>query len=320
MDVLFAINLLIDGALLLTTAWVRGIRPRPLRIVAAALIGASYVVMMFVPALSFLYTLAVKFLLSIIMLLTAFGFVSLQRMLRNVAAFYGVNFAAAGGVLGISYLIQSTGNVWSGIWFSRTGGVGFELGMGIAAVLVSILLSLWLYRMVGNARKRQSQLQAQLAKVVVVFDGKSKGCMGLVDTGNQLCDPLTRTPVMVMEARLWLDELPKSWHAAIEASQADRIVAGIGVETCGLQERLRLIPYRGVNRGTQFMLAIKPDKVHIEMDGTNYESAKVLIGLDGGTLAAEGAYQAIIHPELVNSEAAMPATVIGDRLGGNVQC
>ena len=31
------------------------------------------------------------------------------------------------------------------------------------------------------------------------------------DTGNQLSDPLTRTPVMVMEARLWEAHLPQGW-------------------------------------------------------------------------------------------------------------
>lgn len=58
-------------------------------------------------------------------------------------------------------------------------------------------------------------------------------------------------------------------------------------------------PIQGVNRGTQFMLALKPDKVVIAYDGKQVEATKVLIGLDGGKLSSEGAYQAIIHPALV---------------------
>lgn len=68
------------------------------------------------------------------------------------------------------------------------------------------------------------------------------------------------------------------------------------------QDRLRLVPYRGVNRGAAFMLALKPDLVKIELDGKLYESTKVLIGLDGGTLSGDKAYRAIIHPSLTEGE------------------
>lgn len=52
----------------------------------------------------------------------------------------------------------------------------------------------------------------------------------------------------------------------------------------------------GVNRNTQFMLAIKPDRVVITTGETQIEAMKVLIGLDGGRLSSDNAYQAIIHP------------------------
>ena len=74
------------------------------------------------------------------------------------------------------------------------------------------------------------------------------------------------------------------------------------------QNRLRLVPYRGVNKGTAFMLAIKPDRVEVTMDGTTYETTKVLIGLDGRALSSDGKYQAIIHPELVQEAASALST------------
>jgi stage II sporulation protein GA (sporulation sigma-E factor processing peptidase) len=121
----------------------------------------------------------------------------------------------------------------------------------------------------------------------------------LIDTGNQLYDPLTRTPVMVMEASNWENELPPAWLKGIRDSQVDRLIAGLDSEPFAWQDRLRLVPFRGINRGSQFMLAVKPDSVEINRDGQVYETSKVLIGLDGGKLAADGAYQAIIHPSMV---------------------
>ena len=51
-------------------------------------------------------------------------------------------------------------------------------------------------------------------------------------------------------------------------------LAAIGVEEFIWQDRLRLVPYRGVNRNTQFMLAIKPDKVVINHNDSRLEATK----------------------------------------------
>ncbi|UUZ85567.1 sigma-E processing peptidase SpoIIGA [Paenibacillus sp. P26] len=49
------------------------------------------------------------------------------------------------------------------------------------------------------------------------------------------------------------------------------------------------------------MLAIKPDRVIITTEDKQIESMKVLIGLDGGRLSSDNAYQAIIHPSLLQA-------------------
>lgn len=95
-DLIFIVNLLIDGILLALTAWMRRIRPRLWRVACSSLLGAMYVVMMFVPELSFLYTFLIKFMLSLMMIWIAFGYASLQEYIRNLGAFYIVNFAIAG--------------------------------------------------------------------------------------------------------------------------------------------------------------------------------------------------------------------------------
>ncbi|HUC93127.1 MAG TPA: sigma-E processing peptidase SpoIIGA [Paenibacillus sp.] len=300
-DLVFAVNFVIDGTVLFTTAWVRGLRPRWPRLAGAAAIGACYVVFMLAPALSFLYTFLVKIALSLLMLWAAFGFGSLQHFTRNIAAFYGVNFAAAGGVLGIYYLLQSSGELWDGIWFARTGKLGIEFNAGIWFVLAAAAAALYVYRAVWNGRRKLERTESHLAGVTVTIDGREWRCTGLIDTGNQLYDPLTRTPVMVMEAAVWQSELPAAWMERIRDTHVDRLLAGLDADNSPWRDRLRLVPYRGINRGTQFMLALKPDGVCIEQNGRMYESHKVLIGLDGGKLVSDGTYQAIVHPSLLES-------------------
>ncbi|MFF2482894.1 sigma-E processing peptidase SpoIIGA [Paenibacillus sp. NPDC058071] len=300
-DVMFLRELLVDGSLLLTTAWVRHIKASPWRVLGASSIGASYVVLMLFPQFSMLFTLLVKIAISLLMLWVAFGFASLQHFARNVAAFYTVNFVAAGAILGIYYLLmQGSGEVWRTLSFV-SGGMQVELKMGFIYLLAAFCIGLYIYRTVLTQRRERELVQTHLAEVIIEIEDRELRCIGLVDTGNQLYDPLTRTPVMVAEAALWGEDLPDAWLQSIKEEQVDRLVAGIGDESFKWQERLRLVPYRGVNRKSQFMLALKPDCVRIEREGKVYVNHKVFVGLDGGKLAADSAYQAIIHPTLVQN-------------------
>ncbi|AEI42591.1 sigma-E processing peptidase SpoIIGA [Paenibacillus mucilaginosus] len=294
-DIIFLLNLLIDGALLWTTAWTRRMAFRWWRLALAAAIGGSYAVMIFFPPLSFLYTLALKFTLSLIMLLTAFGFGGLQHFLRNLGAFYLVNFVAAGGIVGLIYFRQSAGEILSGILTVRSWDVTLML------LLFAIPFSVWLCRQVIGALRRKQELGSFLAKVDIHIGDSLTTCTGLIDTGNQLYDPLTKTPVMVMEALQWAEHIPEAWLPRIRKAEVDQLVNSIGTDAFIWQDRLRLVPYRGVNRSTQFMLAIKPDRVVITMEGRTMEAMKVLVGLDGGRLSSDNAYQAIIHPSLVHT-------------------
>lgn len=301
LDLIFLLNLLIDGATLQTTAWARSIKASPWRILAAAAIGASYVIMMFVPELSFMFTFIIKCLFSIIMVYTAFGFGSMQHFLRNFGVFYLVNFAAAGGIFAIHYFLQSSHEVMNGMLFTQSGGLKFELQIGGLFTILLFPVLILFYRKIMNERKRREILTRYFADTKVYIDEHCASCTGLIDTGNQLYDPLTRTPVMVMEASYWKDVLPEGWIRRIQEGETDQLLKAIGTDDFIYQDRLRFIPYKGINRGSQFMLALKPDKVVITHNDCITETKNVFIGLNANKLCSDGSYQAIIHPTLTKS-------------------
>ncbi|MFD1772971.1 sigma-E processing peptidase SpoIIGA [Paenibacillus rhizophilus] len=304
-DLIFAANLLIDAVLLWLTGWMIKVRTKWWRLWLSALVGATYVVMMFVPELSFMYTFLIKFGLSVIMIWVAFGFSSLQGFFRSIGAFYIINFAAAGGILGIHYLLQSSGDIWNGILYTAAGGYAYRLKIGFWFVLFILLPVLGCYKAVHSSRLRREKLEAYIGTVQVEIEGVTVTCSGLLDTGNRLYDPLTKTPVMVMEASLWEDYLPESWKGRLSQEGADQLLLETDGQSFVWQDRLRLVPYRGVNRGASFMLALKPDHVAVTLGEETTEHRKVLIGLDGGTLSGDGAYRAIIHPDLAQGEPAV---------------
>lgn len=301
LDLIFFINFATDAVLLLATAWTRKLRFRPWRIALAAAIGASYAIMMLFPELSIFFTFMAKFLFSAIMILSAFGFGKLPVFLRNLATFYLVSFALAGGIFGLYYFFMPSIQVMNGILFSLSGGHLFQLhltGWFIAAVFGFMV---WYYLRVFRSTKQREALTALTAGVEVQVEQFVLTCTGLIDTGNQLYDPLTKTPVMIVEAGLWREVIPEAWIKQIQSSDVDKILAAMGSESFVWQDRLRVVPYRGVNRSTQFMLAIKPDSVKVSYNDKILQTGKVLVGFDGGTLSSDGSYQAIIHPMLLEA-------------------
>jgi stage II sporulation protein GA (sporulation sigma-E factor processing peptidase) len=301
-DLVFLSNLIIDGAVLLMTAWVRGLKPDWRRLAAAASIGAAYAALLPVPGADILFQAIVKIAMSLAMLLIAFGFGGLQRFVRNAIAFYGINFAAAGGAVGLHYLLQSRGGVWDRLWLTETGAVGIELQYGMASVLAAAGAALLLYRAVLKGRRRTERTLDSLAEVTVEIAGRIARCTGLIDTGNRLYDPLTRTPVMVAEASLWKDELPAAWIEALRVGEVERLLARLDRDGHGWSDRLRFVPFRGIGGRTRLMLALRPDRVRIDRAGRTFETSRVLVGLEGGELASDGSYRAIIHPSLLGED------------------
>lgn len=308
-DLIFAANLLIDGILLWLTGWMLKLRISWWRMGISAVVGAMYVVMMFVPDLSFMYTFLIKFGLSVLMLWIAFGFVSLQSYLRTMGAFYMINFAAAGGILGIHYLLQSSGDIWNGIMFTAAGGYAYRIKIGFWFILAIFPLVLVVIKAVHSSRIQRDKLEVYIGEVEVEIGGVSVVCRGLLDTGNRLYDPLTRIPVMVMESSLWEGHLPESWKGRLTQDGADKLLLETDGQSFPWQDRMRLVPYRGVNRGASFMLALKPDRVTIKLGDDTFYSKRVLIGLDGGTLSGDGAYRAVIHPDLTQKENVTDAAI-----------
>ncbi|MBB6729638.1 sigma-E processing peptidase SpoIIGA [Cohnella zeiphila] len=301
-DLVFLTNLAIDGTVLMTTAKARKLQPKRSRIALSAGLGAAYAAAMFLADAPYLYSFAAKVLVSVAMVFCAFGYGGPLRFVRLFLTFYLVNFATLGGVLGISFLLRQSGTPWADMSVTSGGGVALEWQMQLGLFAAAFGLSVWLFRGASASAERTRRLDAFVVNVTVTVGEDSWSCRGLVDTGNRLYDPLTRIPVMMMEASVWRERLPAGWTERLRGEAADRLVAeldGAAGEPYAWGDRLRLVPYRGMGTDTRLMLAIKPDSVTIGREGEPPRSyQRVLIGMDGGKLSPDGTYQAIVHPDL----------------------
>jgi stage II sporulation protein GA (sporulation sigma-E factor processing peptidase) len=308
LDIILLLNMAIDTLLLWFTAYFRKERVVWWRILAAALIGSAYTLFFFVPALTVLYEWFVKLFFSTLMLLIAFGFRRWLTFLYNLCMFYFVGFLFGGGVIALTYFFATNSEVVKGLLDTRDIGLGADIKatffMLVAGLTTVFVISLRSYHAIQEPRK----IEAFLVEVAVTIAGQQLLCRGLVDTGNQLHEPLSRTPVMIMECGLFAHLLPPALLgvARDERDKLDKMEGLMAALPDEWQGRLRLIPYRSVSRGMDFLVAVKPDTVAVIQNGRRFQTSKVLIGLNPIALSADGKYQAIVHPALMQIAAEDP--------------
>ncbi|WP_088105011.1 sigma-E processing peptidase SpoIIGA [Halalkalibacter urbisdiaboli] len=294
LDVIWFLNLCIDYLLIALTALVLKRPFVQMRFLVAAVFASLVVFFMFTPYGMLFYQPWMKALYSAVIVLIAFGFKRFTYFIQGLLMFYFVTFMTGGGLFALHYFWQTEVDILTGL----TSAKGMY-GSKISWVFVFIGFPLvWYF-----AKQRFETIEVkriqydQLASIDIVIEGYTFTMQGLIDSGNQLYDPITKVPVMIIEAELLYDAFGKTVVQEIlsyteqESTQSEQATK--------LMSRLRIIPYRVIGQSTPFLTAIKPDRVTIKHDNKLYEVTRVLIGIQERELSPEGAYQCIVHPKLL---------------------
>ena len=231
LDLHFLVNLLADYLLCLSAGRVCGLQLKRRRYWAAALLGAVFAVLSLLPGFGFLQTGPGKLLGAGLLCAIAFG--SEKNPLR-----------CSGVFLGISALF---------------GGAVWALGpLSPSALLLSFALCYVGLRLFFSGRgKLPEQVRAT---VCTELSGRSARFTALIDTGNQLSDPLSGCGVLLACPQALCPLFPG--QEALLSLPAAELLALSG-QLPELRGRFRLLPYRAV--GSQGMLAaFRPDALRVD--------------------------------------------------------
>ncbi|RJX21562.1 MAG: sigma-E processing peptidase SpoIIGA [Ammonifex sp.] len=290
LDELLANNLIMNYAVLHLTAKLAGVPYRFLRLLSAALVGSLYFVAVFFPEAGNFYNLSGKFLVSILVVVVAFGFLPWRRFLGVWALFFGVSFAVGGVVYGINGLIADHG---------ADGVAGYRYvlpGVVAALVLVAVLGKK------GRILRRRIAEGFFRVPLAIQMGGKKVELEALLDTGNQLTDPVSRCPVVIVEYDSVCDFLPLELRKVLESSfEPDFTAIGTKIEDPKWATRLRLIPYRSLGKSGGLLVGFKPDAVEVVYGGRVVRVNRVVVGIYRQRLSPEAKYNALLHPRLVEA-------------------
>ncbi len=290
-DVVWLLNFCIDGLLLFLTAVILKQKVRQWRLLIGALIGSSIVIFAFTPLAYVMTHPATKLLYSVIMVYTVFGFKRFRTFCQTAMMFYFVTFMVGGGLIGLHFFIQSDALLQD---MMNTKSISF--GDPVSWLFVVIGFPAVLY----FSKKRVEDIEVkklkydQIVKVEIIIGDRTIQIDGLIDSGNQLYDPISKLPVMILDVQ-HAGELLPSW--LIEHSKNIMAITETTEDPFWLN-RLRIIPYHGVGQQHQFLAAIRPDAVRMLHNGESINVTKVLIGLNHTTLSTDNEYHCILHPKM----------------------
>lgn len=262
-DVLVAVNYIINLMLLKISSRLLGVVCSQRRLYLAALLGAVGSLVIFLPSGGAAAQSFFKLSLALMMSAAAFGLRDKRRLIKALAATFLVSFVFAGVAAACVCFFEPAGLLY------YNGVVYFDLDAGqlilcvAAAYLVLTLLERFL-----NARAADSELYA----VTICLCGACVQLKGFGDTGHRLKEPFSGAPVIICERT-----------AAARLGDAP-------------PERVRVIPCSTVTGGG-ILEAFRPDYVEICGNGLHKRTTDAYIAVVDAVLSST--YQALIPPPLL---------------------
>ena len=296
LDLILLLNWLFDCLLLYWTSILLKRKPKPVRLALAGLVGALFVLVSFTSFSHLANSVWLKLTVSIIMVFIAFGFLRLKMFMKTCLLFYFVTFLTGGILMGIHFLFtyQLVASPSNGLFYAPK-----SYGDPVSWLFVMIgFPCAWLYaKRVFDEMESSFVLHTGIVDVVIKMKEYSFACKGLIDTGNQLYEPITNNPVMILSISSQTDNIPDDVLQLLNEPVKTEKLSDYMESSWG--ERLRVIPYKVVGQEQQLMLAFRPDSIHISADEKAGYVQKGIVALSVQTLSHDGMYECIVHPRMM---------------------
>lgn len=220
LDLVMILNFAIDFILLLTVSIILKRNVKLTRIMLGAFIGGLSILFLFFNINSFLLFIF-KILISILMILTTFGYKTIKYTLVNILYLY-MSSIILGGFL---YLLNLEFS------YKHIGMIFFNNGLSINFIFLIIFSPIILYIYIKQTKNLRYNY-SNYYNIEIINKNKRYKYIGYMDSGNVLVDTLTKKIVILIDKRKLLFNI----------------------------KEFRLIPYMGVN-GSNMIKVVKIDKL-----------------------------------------------------------
>ncbi|MGM9928944.1 MAG: sigma-E processing peptidase SpoIIGA [Bacillus sp. (in: firmicutes)] len=294
-DMILLLNFGFDGLLLYWTSLLLKKKVKYFRIALGGMIGSLFILLSFSPYYYLTNSVIAKIVVSLFMIVVVFGFHRLKIFLKACLLFYFVTFLTGGILLGIHFLFSYKFLAADTGFFYATKSYGDPVSW--LFVMIGFPAA-WIYSKKAFAEMEMTNvLHDGIVDVCIQIKEATLVCRGFIDTGNQLYEPFTNTPVMILSIRNVQEDIPDDVADLLNQPLNNELLSKCTESSWG--DRLRVIPYKVVGSEQQLILAFRPDCIQITHDGKTGIVQRGLVAMTSQTLSHDGTYESIIHPRMV---------------------
>ncbi len=212
-----------------------------------------------------------KVILSIIMVDIALGPKEIKRLLKQLVIFYLSSFAFGGCAFALLYFIKPQDVlIKNGVYIGT-----YPIKIALLGGIVGFIIIQTAFKIVKTKLKPKDMLH----KIKIQLFEKQETICALLDTGNLLRDPITKTPVIIVEKAKMYNILPKELLDNIEEIINGKTIDFNDKEDEKYLSKMKIIPFSSIGKTNGMMLGIRANKVTIEMDENEKEIENVIIGI-----------------------------------------
>ena len=283
-DIILIENLIMNYAILYTTFFIKKIKVSKIRILISAIIGAIYTIIIFVPKIGKFNNIISKILLSCAMIRVIHKERRLKKFIELLLMFYLTSFTIGGFAFAISFLKH--GQIYN---YNNSLIIEFPVVSSIVALFIGIFLIKNVFKNIKNLIKKDDIFY----QLEIYIEKKKSSINAILDTGNMLKDPITKTPVVIVTKNSIKNILPQELLYNIETILGGDCLGKLNNEK--IAKRITIIPYTSLGNENGMILGVKPDKIKIE----GKVIRNVVIGVYDKELSKRKKYDALFGLDLL---------------------
>lgn len=290
-DLIFFENIIMNSIIIYATSIIIKQKPKILRVLISSIIGAIYSIALYITNYKIYTSIFSKIILSIIMMYVAFKPSNLKKLFKQVLIFYLTSFVFGGVALNLIYFLKPENiSIKNGLFTGEYALKVIMLGALVALIIVKISIKII---------KSKITTKDMYCKIKMKINEKQIETNAMIDTGNLVKEPITNTPVVIVESSLLEGIIPKEILNNLE----NILCGNLNNIPQEIQEeyftRLRCIPFSSLGKENGMLVGIKIPEIIAQNEEEERKTSNIIIGIYDKSLTKRGEYRALIGVELI---------------------
>lgn len=291
LDVIFIENILMNFIILFATGIALKVNMKQWRLISSSILGAIYAIITYLSLLQIVTHFIMKILLSIAMVYLAFAPKNIKMLFKQLLMFYLISFIFGGCAFALLYFIRPQDVLMrNGVFVGQ-----YPIKIALLSGIVGFIIIQIAFKFIKNKLTKKNMF----CILKIYMKDRMLEIKALIDSGNLLQDPITHTPVVVVEK----DRLYKIFPSEI-LDNIEKIKLGGDnqYENNMINEflsRFRVVPFSSLGKQNGLLLGIKVDKICVTNSDDEQVETNAIIAIYEKTLSKNGTYSALVGLDIL---------------------